>query len=147
MNGVLESPPRHQVCAGRTVAHRARRRCVECAGRSVRAAGIPADGPVVPGRAVLLASFIWVVRLAGTNELAAEGTIAIDGPGLFMQGSILLVAMVSALLIAERHVDPAGDAFARRPRRCREASTRRRSPSRAGCRPRSGRCSCSVSAA
>ena len=62
--------------------------------------------------AVLLASFIWVVRLAGTNELAAEGTVAIDGPGLFMQGSILLVAMVSALLIAERHVDPAGDAFA-----------------------------------
>lgn len=61
---------------------------------------------------VLLAAFVQVVRLAGTNELAAAGTIAIDGPGLFMQGSILLVAMVSALLIAERRVDPAGDAFA-----------------------------------
>ena len=35
-----------------------------------------------------------------------------DGPGLFMMGSILLIAMVSALLIAERMIDPAGDAFA-----------------------------------
>ena len=61
---------------------------------------------------VLLAAFVVVVRLAGTNELAAEGTIAVDGPGLFMMGSILLIAMVSALLIAERMVDPAGDAFA-----------------------------------
>ncbi|MEI2642547.1 MAG: NADH-quinone oxidoreductase subunit NuoN [Candidatus Nanopelagicales bacterium] len=61
---------------------------------------------------VLLVALFQVVRLAGTNELAAAGTIAVDGPGLFMQGSILLVAMVSALLIAERHVDPAGDAFA-----------------------------------
>jgi NADH-quinone oxidoreductase subunit N len=61
---------------------------------------------------VLLAAFVVVVRLAGTNELAAEGTIAVDGPGLFMMGSILLIAMVSALLIAERMIDPAGDAFA-----------------------------------
>ncbi|MCB9415219.1 MAG: NADH-quinone oxidoreductase subunit NuoN, partial [Actinobacteria bacterium] len=61
---------------------------------------------------VLLSAFVVVVRLAGTNELAAEGTIAVDGPGLFMMGSILLIAMVSALLIAERMVDPAGDAFA-----------------------------------
>ena len=29
---------------------------------------------------VLLAAFVVVVRLAGTNELAAEGTIAVDGP-------------------------------------------------------------------
>jgi NADH-quinone oxidoreductase subunit N len=61
---------------------------------------------------VLVAAFVAVVRLAGTNDLAAEGTIAVDGPALFMQGSILLVAMVSALLMAERQVDPAGDAFA-----------------------------------
>ncbi len=61
---------------------------------------------------VLLAAFVAVVRLAGTNDLAAEGTIAVDGPALFLQGSILLVAMVSALLMAERQVDPAGDAFA-----------------------------------
>jgi len=64
--------------------------------------------------ATLLAALVVVVRLAGTNELAAEGTIAVDGPGLFMMGSLLLVAMVSALLMAERGVDPAGDAFASR---------------------------------
>ncbi|MCU0298726.1 MAG: NADH-quinone oxidoreductase subunit NuoN [Candidatus Nanopelagicales bacterium] len=61
---------------------------------------------------VLLAALVVVVRLAGTNDLAAAGPIAVDGPGLFMMGSILQVAMVSALLIAERSVDPAGDAFA-----------------------------------
>ncbi len=61
---------------------------------------------------VLIAAFVQVVRLAGTNELAAAGTVAIDGPGLFMMGSILLMAMVSALLIAERKADPAGDSFA-----------------------------------
>jgi len=61
---------------------------------------------------VLLLALVQTVRLAGTNELAAAGTVAIDGPALFMQGSILLIAMVSALLMAERKADPAGDAFA-----------------------------------
>ena len=96
---------------------------------------------------VLLSSFVLVVRLAGTNELAAEGTIAVDGPGLFMMGSILLIAMVSALLIAERNVDPAGDAFAPWPRRhCPAVTTSGPSPSAGGCRRRCGRCSCSASA-
>lgn len=62
----------------------------------------------------LITALISVIRLAGTRELAAAGTMAIDGPALFLQATILLVAMVSALLIAERHVDPAGDALAPR---------------------------------
>jgi NADH-quinone oxidoreductase subunit N len=63
---------------------------------------------------VLVAALVSIVSLAGTNELAAAGTLAIDGPALFMQGSIVLVGMVAALLMAERQVDPAGDAFAPR---------------------------------
>jgi NADH-quinone oxidoreductase subunit N len=44
----------------------------------------------------------------------AEGSVAIDGPTLFMQGSILVLAFIAALVMAERQVDPAGDAFAPR---------------------------------
>lgn len=62
----------------------------------------------------LIAAFVAVVLLWGTRQLAAEGSVAIDGPTLFMQGTILLLALVSALLMAEKSVDPAGDAFAAR---------------------------------
>lgn len=62
----------------------------------------------------LIGAFLAIVNLAGTEELAAAGTIAVDGPGLFMMGVIVLMSLVSALLIAERRVDPAGDAFAPR---------------------------------
>jgi len=50
----------------------------------------------------------------GLRELAASGAAAIDGPGLFLQGTLLLVAFVAALLLAERGIDPQGDAFAAR---------------------------------
>jgi len=50
----------------------------------------------------------------GIRHLAAGGAAAIDGPGQFLQGTLLLVAFVSALLLAERGIDPQGDAFAAR---------------------------------
>jgi len=50
----------------------------------------------------------------GLRQLAASGAAAIDGAGLFLQGTIILVAIVSVFLIAERQVDPQGDAFAAR---------------------------------
>jgi len=62
----------------------------------------------------LIGAFIAVVAAAGTSELVMVGSYAVDGPGLFLQGTILLLALVSALLFAERNVDPAGDAFAAR---------------------------------
>jgi NADH-quinone oxidoreductase subunit N len=64
--------------------------------------------------AVLLGALISVFLLAGTNTLTANGALAIDAPGLFMQGSVLLLALLSALVMAERRVDPAGDAFTAR---------------------------------
>lgn len=61
------------------------------------------------------ASFAAIVALAadgyGTTNamIAAEGAIAIDGPTLFLQGTILLVAMVALFTFAERRLDPASD--------------------------------------
>lgn len=53
-------------------------------------------------------------QLKGMRELAAGGAVAIDGPGMVVQGIILLISFVSALLLAERQIDPQGDAFAAR---------------------------------
>ncbi|MFI9270740.1 NADH-quinone oxidoreductase subunit NuoN [Kitasatospora sp. NPDC052896] len=70
----------------------------------------------------LLAAFVMVVVLAtqgyaGTKSgLLAMGSVALDGPALFLQGVILLVSVVAVLTYAERALDPrtegpATDAF------------------------------------
>ena len=53
-------------------------------------------------------------QTTGLRESVAGGAAMIDGPGLFLQGTLILVSLVAALLIAERQVDPQGDAFAAR---------------------------------
>ncbi|WP_330174204.1 NADH-quinone oxidoreductase subunit NuoN [Streptomyces sp. NBC_01498] len=61
----------------------------------------------------LAAAFAAVVALAangygGTKaQLAAMGAIAVDGPALFLQGVILLTAIVAVFTFAERRLDPA----------------------------------------
>jgi NADH-quinone oxidoreductase subunit N len=62
----------------------------------------------------LAAAFAAVVMNRGTSHIAAMGSVAVDGPTLFMQGSILVLAFIAALVMAERQVDPLGDAFAPR---------------------------------
>ena len=62
----------------------------------------------------LAAAFVAVVLARGTEQVVALGSVAIDGPTLFMQGSILLLAAMAAMVMAERQVDPAGDSFAPR---------------------------------
>lgn len=42
---------------------------------------------------------------------AASGTVVVDGPAVFFQGTILVLAFLAFLLFAERSVDSAGDAF------------------------------------
>ncbi|MGE0817052.1 MAG: NADH-quinone oxidoreductase subunit NuoN [Candidatus Nanopelagicales bacterium] len=64
--------------------------------------------------AVLVGAFAYVVIERGTRAVVAEGSVAVDGPTLFMQGSILVLAFIAALVMAERQVDPAGDSFAPR---------------------------------
>jgi len=60
----------------------------------------------------LIGAFVAIVVLAakgyaGTNaHLAAMGAVAVDGPSLFLQGTIALVAIVAVLGFAERHLEP-----------------------------------------
>jgi NADH-quinone oxidoreductase subunit N len=60
----------------------------------------------------LLAAFGAVVWLAGTSIVGAAGSVAIDGPALFLQGVIVVLAAVSVLFFAERRLEGGGDAFA-----------------------------------
>lgn len=59
----------------------------------------------------IVAAFVQVVRLAGTEEVAAVGSVVIDGPALFIQGTILALAALSVLFFAERKLEAGGDAF------------------------------------
>lgn len=62
--------------------------------------------------ASLAAAFAAVVGLAaggygGTKaHVAAMGAIAVDGPALFLQGTILLASVVAVFTFAERRLDP-----------------------------------------
>ncbi|MFE3326010.1 NADH-quinone oxidoreductase subunit NuoN [Streptomyces sp. NPDC059176] len=60
----------------------------------------------------LAASFAAVVALAaggyGTTKahIAAMGAVAVDGPALFLQGTVLLASLVAVFTFAERRLDP-----------------------------------------
>lgn len=60
----------------------------------------------------LVAAFAAVIGLAvggyGTTKahIAAMGAIAVDGPALFLQGTILLTSLVAVFTFAERRLDP-----------------------------------------
>jgi NADH-quinone oxidoreductase subunit N len=64
--------------------------------------------------ASVLAALAVVISLRGTRLITAEGAVAIDGPALVIQGTLLVIALLGALLMAERSLDPLGDAFAPR---------------------------------
>ncbi|WP_424212334.1 NADH-quinone oxidoreductase subunit NuoN [Streptomyces sp. BI20] len=61
----------------------------------------------------LACAFAAVVGLASTGhakakaQIAAMGAIAVDGPALFLQGTILLASIVAVFTFAERRLDPA----------------------------------------
>jgi NADH-quinone oxidoreductase subunit N len=59
----------------------------------------------------LVAAFAAVVLLAGTAQITAQGAVVVDGPTLFLQGTVLLLAMLSVGLISDRVTEPGG-AFA-----------------------------------
>src|SRR5205823_10836370 len=59
----------------------------------------------------LLASFIAVCLVAHHRSITAAGALAIDGPALFLQGTIALLGLASVLLVADRTPDAGGGAF------------------------------------
>jgi NADH-quinone oxidoreductase subunit N len=60
----------------------------------------------------LAAAFAAVIALAADGyastkaHIAAMGAVAVDGPALFLQGTILLVGLVGVFTFAERRLDP-----------------------------------------
>jgi NADH-quinone oxidoreductase subunit N len=59
----------------------------------------------------LVAAFAAVIAVAGDYNAAAMGAVAVDGPALFLQGTVLLLAIPGVLVAAERQVE-AGGVFA-----------------------------------
>ncbi len=63
--------------------------------------------------AALASAFAAVVGLAAGGygsskaQVAAMGALAVDGPALFLQGTILLASVVAVFTFAERRLDPA----------------------------------------
>ncbi|QII06529.1 NADH-quinone oxidoreductase subunit NuoN [Rhodococcoides fascians A25f] len=62
----------------------------------------------------LVAALAAVLGLAGTEAYAMNGAVAIDGPTLFLQGTIVLVAIPAVALLAERTVALTGAGTERR---------------------------------
>ncbi|WP_306215315.1 NADH-quinone oxidoreductase subunit NuoN [Actinoplanes sp. RD1] len=58
----------------------------------------------------LVAALVVVIVERNTRIVTIGGAVAIDGPSIFLQGSILLLGIVSLLLIGERSIE-AGGAF------------------------------------
>lgn len=61
----------------------------------------------------LVTAFVAVVVVArglggGPGQLAVMGSVAVDAPALFLQGTILLVAVLGVLLMAERRLPAPG---------------------------------------
>ena len=59
----------------------------------------------------LVAAFVAIVLLAADGyagakaDLAVQGAVAVDGPALFLQGTILLISIVAVLGFAERRLE------------------------------------------
>lgn len=56
----------------------------------------------------LVLAFASVVVVAGEYNVAAMGAVAVDGPALFLQGTILLLAIPGVLAASEQRVDEGG---------------------------------------
>ena len=62
----------------------------------------------------LVAALAVTIDLRGTRLVTGDGAMAVDGPTLLLWGALLVIAILGALLFAERSIDPLGDAFAPR---------------------------------
>ncbi len=86
------------------------RRAARRAGRGLRAAAT-AHGVqlILPLALAVLAALTMVVRIAAGSRLSTAGiAMAVDGPALFLQGTILVLAAMALLLIGERSVERGG---------------------------------------
>src|SRR5262245_42578757 len=58
----------------------------------------------------LVAALIFVIRVwqSGRRSLTADVALAIDGPTLFLQGTLVVLGLVALCLVAERSVERGG---------------------------------------
>jgi NADH-quinone oxidoreductase subunit N len=56
----------------------------------------------------LVAALVAVVTQSGTRTLTAGMAIAVDGPALFLQGAIIVLALMAMLMIGERSLEYGG---------------------------------------
>ena len=56
----------------------------------------------------LTAALVAVVLLAGENRLVVSDAIAIDGPTLFLQGTLCVIGIASVMLLSEDALDSSG---------------------------------------
>ena len=69
------------------------------------------NGQLAVAAVGLLASFVAVCVVAHHRSVTAAGALAIDGPTLFLQGTIAILGLASVLLVADRTPDAGGGAF------------------------------------
>ncbi|MEX2290732.1 MAG: NADH-quinone oxidoreductase subunit NuoN [Mycobacteriales bacterium] len=62
----------------------------------------------------LLGALVAIVSLAGTEQLVFADAIAVDGPTLFLQGTLAVVGLAAILLLSERSLDASGGAVVAR---------------------------------
>ena len=56
----------------------------------------------------LVAGLVVIIAVAGRRLTTAGDAIAVDGPALFLQGSVIVLGIVAVLLIAERSLERGG---------------------------------------
>ena len=56
----------------------------------------------------LAAALVMVIREAGVRTLTADAAVAVDGPALFLEGTLVVLGIVALLLVAERSLEPGG---------------------------------------
>jgi NADH-quinone oxidoreductase subunit N len=58
-----------------------------------------------------LAAVILIAAGGHDGLVTAQGAVAIDGPALFLQGTVLVISAAAVLLVADRSLDTGGGAF------------------------------------
>jgi NADH-quinone oxidoreductase subunit N len=66
---------------------------------------------IVVAMAGLLGALIATIALAGDHIITADGAVSVDGPALFLQGTIAVLGLGTVLLVADRSPSMDGGAF------------------------------------